>query len=391
MMTEHSAPEFRGSVKKKPALVRTTKLFLAAATMFAVATLSSCDIQNPTAVSVETADPVLLIQGARSKFGDAMGIVGAAFVASDEGLAKSSFQAEDQTGDISTQGAYSTWYSQMHQARRLAAFAIERAEVLSMAEPGHLARVWHGWTQIRLAELWGSQPYDGGAVVSADEIMTRALTDLQAATASTVDSTRQRANAGVARINFNRGRNPVDRPRLTAAIEAAQKVLTERPAFIWVELPNFNSLSFALGRSYGPTPFYRDIPIWFAGFPQFAGHDATLTFNDLTKPQGVVIISATELRLIQAESHLLLGDLAAAKTAFKAVPSLPRNRVRVGRQPADPVMTTAQINAFVDPLSAAALATAIEDLNREDQYLSARRRVTDAGTSNLPYKLPPNA
>ncbi len=127
------------------------------------------------------------------------------------------------------------------------------------------------------------------------------------------------------------------------------------------------------------------------GFPQFAGHDATLTFNDLTKPQGVVIISATELRLIQAESHLLLGDLAAAKTAFKAVPSLPRNRVRVGRQPADPILTTAQINAFVDPLSAAALATAIEDLNREDQYLSARRSVRESGASILPYKLPPNA
>ncbi|MBA3405830.1 MAG: hypothetical protein H0U13_14310 [Gemmatimonadaceae bacterium] len=366
-------------------------MVLAASTVVALAAMSGCDIQNPTAVSVDTADPVLLIQGARSKFSDAMGIIGSAFVASDEGLAKTSFQAEDQTGDISAAPAYTTWYSQVHQARRLAAFAIERADILGQIEPGHLAHVWHGWTQIRLAELWGSQPYDGGAVVSAEEILTRALTDVEAAVVSTVDSTRLRAIAGVARINFIRGRNPVDRPRLTAAIDAAQKVLAERPTFIWFEQPNSNPLAFAMGRSYGPTPFYKDIPLWFPGFPTSPGHDATLIYNDLTKPQGVVIISATELRLIQAESHLLLGDLAAAKTAFKLVPSLPRNRVRVGRQPADPVLTTAQVNAFVDPLTAAALATAIESLNREDQYLSARRKVTDAGTSNLPYKLPPNA
>ncbi len=389
-MNERIAPESRGSNTPK-AVAGRSKMFSAVGIIAAFVTMSGCDIQNPAAVTAETADPVLLIQGARSRFSDAMGIIGSAFVASDEGLAKTSFQTEDQTGDISAGGAYTTWFSQAHQARRLAAFAIERADALGQIEPGHLANVWHGWIQIRLAELWGTQPYDGEAQVSADEILTRALANVEAAVTSTVDSTRQRANAGVARINFIRGRSPVDRPRLTAAIGAAQKVLTEKPAFIWVELPNFNPFGFAFGRNYGPTPFYRDIPLWFAGFPQFAGHDNTLTFNDQTRPQGVVIISATELRLIQAESHLLLGDLAAAKTAFKAVPLLPRNRVRVGRLPTDPVMTTAQINAFVDPLSAAALATAIESLNREDQYLSARRGVKEDGASILPYKLPPNA
>ena len=397
MINVHSAPDPRGQARATASRGRTKKRFfaakgfLAASTAIALVAMSGCDIRNPTAVSVETADPVLLIQGARSRFSDAMGIIASAFVASDEGLAKTSFQVEDQTGDISASGAYTTWFSQAHQARRLAAFAIERSNVLGAVEPGYLAHVWHGWVQIRLSELWGSQPYDGGATVSADEILKRALTDVEAAVVSKVDSTRHRAYAGVARINFIRGRNPVDRARLTAAIEAAQKVLAERPTFIWVELPNFNPLSFAMGRSYGPTPFYRDIPLWFAGFPTLAGHDATLIYNDLTKPQGVVLISATELRLIQAESHLLLGDLAAAKTAFKSVALLPINRVRVGRMPTDPPLTAAQVNAFVDPLSAAALATAIESLNREDQYLSARRSVREGGISILPYKVPPNA
>ncbi len=392
MSSEHSFPG-RGSQRmdRTPVRIRAKGVLLCAMTLAAVTAMSGCEVRNPTAVTVETADPVMLIRGARSKFSDAMGIIGAAFVASDEGLAKSSFQIEDQTGDISQQPAYTTWYSQVHQARRLAAFAIERSAALGDVESGFLAHVWHGWIQIRLAELWGAQPYDGGAVVSADEILTRALADVEAAVTSTVDSTRHRAYAGIARINWIRGRNPVDRGRLTAAIAAAQTVLSQRPTFMWVETPNFNPLDFAFGRSYGPTPFYRDIPLWFAGFPQFAGHDATLIFNDKTKPQGVVMIDADELRLIQAEAHLLLGDIAASKAALKTVALLPVNHVRVGRNPKDPPMTQAQVNAFVDSLSVAALAKAIQDLQRENQYLSARRAVKEDGTPIQPFKLPPNA
>ncbi len=370
---------------------RARKIFFTCFAAIALAALPGCEIENPTAVTVDTADPVLLIRGARGKFSDAMGIIGAAFVASDEGLAKAGAQIEDQTGDISGSGAYTTWYSQMHQARRLSAFAIERATALGQPENGFLAQVWHGWMQIRLSELWGTQPFDGSAPISADEILTRAFTDVEAATASKVDSTRHRAYGGVARINYIRGRSPVNRERLTAAIVAAQAVLSQNARFAWVEEPNFNPLSFAFGRDYGPTPFYRDIPLWFAGFPQFAGHDSSLTFNDKTKPQGVVLIDADELRLIQADSHRLLGDIAAAKAAFKTVAVLPINRVRVGRNPKDPPMTAAQINAFVDPLTAAQLATAIESLQRENQYLSARRAVKEDGAPIHPFKLPPNA
>lgn len=371
--------------------LRTSKILLWAASVALLAAISACDIQNPAAVTVDTSDPTLLIRGARSRFSDAMGIAGAVYVASDEGLAKGDYQFEDETGDISTQGAYTTWFSQAHQARRLSAYAIERSAALGDVESGLLARTWHGWILIRLAELWGSQPFDGGPVVSADDILKMALSDLDLASASKVDSTRQRATAGVARVNWIKGRNPVDNARLTAAIDAAQKVLTENAKFIWTEEPNFNSLSYSLGRSYGPTSFYHDIPIWFVGYPTLSGHDSTLTFNDKTKPQGIVMIDATELRLIQAEARLLMGDLAAAKAAFKLVPSLPTNRVRVGRLPTDPPMTAAQINAYVDPLTAAALKTAIQNLQREDQYISARRGVKEDGTPILPFKLPPNA
>ncbi|HEU4747630.1 MAG TPA: hypothetical protein VFS56_03950 [Gemmatimonadaceae bacterium] len=372
--------------------IRMKKALLAGFFGVTLAAVPGCEIENPTAVTEDNADPVMLLRGARSKFSDAMGIIGSAFVASDEGLAKSSFQTEDQTGDISGSGAYTTWYSQVHQARRLAEFAIERADALDQAEVGLLAHVWHGWTHIRLAELWGAQPFDGGPVLTADEILTRALADLEAGTAAAADSTRHRAFAGVARINYIRGRStPVNNAQLTAAIAAAQTVLSQNPRFMWVELPNFNPLNFAFGRSYGPTPFYRDIPLWFAGFPQFGGHDATLTFNDQTKPQGVVVIDADELRLIQAHSHLLLGDLAAAKAAFKTVALLPINHVRVCRQPQDPPMTAAEIAACVDPMTESELATAIDGLQRENQYLSARRPVKEDGAPIMPFAIPPNA
>lgn len=372
--------------------MRTRRILLSGFWVVALASVPGCEIENPTAVTVETADPVMLLRGARSKFSDAMGIIGSAFVASDEGLAKTGFQAEDQSGDIHGAPAYTTWYSQVHQARNLAAFAIDRAEALGQTEVGLLARVWHGWTHIRLAELWGAQPFDGGPVVPAAEILDRALADVEAAVTATADSTRHRALAGVARINYIRGREaPANATQLNAAITAAQAVLSQNPRFLWVELPNFNPLNFNFGRAYGPTPFYRDIPLWFTGFPQFAGHDNTLTFNDQTKPQGVVVINADELRMIQAHSHVLLGDLNAAKAAFKAAPLLPINHVRVCRQPRDPPMTQAQIDACVDPMTESQLLTAIDSIQRETQYLSARRPVKEDGAVIMPFELPPTA
>jgi hypothetical protein len=370
---------------------KTRGLFACAVVLATAVFVPGCEIENPTAVTVDTADPVLLIRGARSRFSDAMGLIGSAFVASDEGLAKTGFQYEDQTGDISTAAAYNTWYSQVHQARRLSAFAIRSAETLQQPEPGYLAAVWHGWTLVRLAELWGDQPFDGGPTVTATQMLTDALADFDAAKGATADSTRHRALAGIARVNWIRGRDPVDATNLEAAIDAAQQVVAENPTFLWVELPNFNPFSFAFGRSYGPTPFYRDIPIWFPGFPQFAGHDTTLTFNATFKPQGVVVISATELRLIQAEAHLLLGNLAAAKTALKAAPLLPQNYVGVCRAPDNPPLTASEIDACVDQMDADAVMQAIDALRREDWYLSARRDVTDDGTPIMPFQLPRNA
>ena len=148
-------------------------------------------------------------------------------------------------------------------------------------------------------------------------------------------------------------------------------------------------MMFNMGRSYGPTPFYQDIPLWFVGFPTVVGHDSTLTYNDQTKPQGVVMISGTELRMIQAESQFLLGDLVAAKAAVKAAPLLPTNHVHLGREPTDPPMTQAEIDAYVDPMDATALRQVIDGLNREDQYISARRAVRENGAAIMPFKLHP--
>lgn len=356
-------------------------------------TSPGCDIKNPASVTATSSDPTLLIRGARSKFSDAMGIIGAAFVASDEGLAKTSFTFEDQSGDISTQPAYTTWYSQVHQARILSADAVKRSGELGTTELGNLAHVWHGWTLIRLAELWGPQPFDGRPdTVTVATMFADALADLDAAKGATADSTRLRAYAGLARVNWIQGRAPVDQTKLRAAIDAAQKVLTEKPTFVWFEAPNSNPLDFALGRSYGPNPFYHDIPLWFGSFTALAGNDPTLIYNDPIKPKGVVMISADELRLIIAESQLLLNDMAAAKAAVKAAPLLPINHVRVcGKAPAAAALTAQQISDCIDPMTAAQLLVVIQDLRREDQYLSARRPVTDAGAAIMPFKLPKNA
>ena len=393
MTIGYSAPAGRATRIRHEGGVRpaAARLFLALLMGVSLLALGGCDIQNPTSVTVATADPALLIRGVRSKFSDAMGIAGHAFVASDEGMAKGGFQSEDQTGDISAAPAYRTWYSQMHQARILSDYAIQRAKELGQSELEALAHVWKGWVLTRLAELWGSQPFDGGAVVPEAEILSRALAEVQLGTTATVDSTRHRAYAGIARINWATGRNPVDRTRLEAAIAAAQTVLSENPAFRWVEMPNFNSMNFPMGRSYGPTPFYRDIPLWFPGHPTIAGHDNTLIYNDQTKPQGIVMIDADELRLIQAESHLLLGNLAAAKAAVKSVALLKTNHVRLGRQPNDPALTQAQVDAYIDPMTAAELAVVIDGLQRENQYLSARRPIKEDGAPIHPFKLPPNA
>src|SRR3989337_3499612 len=105
--------------------IRMKKLLLTGFCAVSLAAVPGCEIENPTAVTADNADPVMLLRGARSKFSDAMGIIGSAFVASDEGLAKPGFPTADQTGDISGAAAYTTWYSQVHQARRLAEFAIE--------------------------------------------------------------------------------------------------------------------------------------------------------------------------------------------------------------------------------------------------------------------------
>lgn len=352
---------------------------------------AGCELENATAITVDTSDPNLLIRGARNKFNDGMGITASVFVASDEGASFPGqfgprFVHEDTTGDMSTFGATTVRFTEMHTARRLAEFAALRGAELGLSELEYLGRVWHGWILLRLAEMWGDQPFNGSAPVPTSETFAKALAEFDIAKAATADSTRHRAFAGIARVNYVLGKPTANRDRLQAAIAAAQTVLDQRPTFVWAELPNFNDASFWMGRGYKPTAFYKDIPIWF---PQSPASDPTLTFGATTKPQGTLLIDADELRLIQADAHLIMGDLAAAKAAVKTVRLLPINNVRVGgRDPKGPPLTTAQINAFIDPLTAAQLRTVIEDLQRENQYLSARRNVGPNGVNVFPIKLP---
>lgn len=369
------------------------RLLLVSVTATALVPVAGCELENATSITEDTSDPLMLIRGARNKFNDWMGINPQLFVASDEGVTFAGqfgarFAYEDSTGDISTFGATSVRFTEMHAARKLAAFAVQRGVELQVPETEYLARVWYGWILTRMAEMWGTQPIDGGAPVPAETLLAQALAEFEIAKAATVDSTRHRAVSGIARVNWILGRRPVDRARLTAAIAAAQAVLNEKPTFVWADLPNFNDASFWMGRGYRPAPFYESIPIWFKSTVS----DPKLTFGDLTKPQGTLIIDADELRLIQAEAHLLLGDVAAAKAAVKTVRLLPINHVRVaGRDPKGPAMTTAQVNTFVDALTAAQLQVVIEDLQRENQYLSGRRNVGPNGAKVFPIILPTNA
>ena len=370
------------------------RLIIATSAVIMITPVTGCELENATSITVDTSDPTLLIRGTRNKFNDWMGITAQLFVASDEGVSFAGqfgprFVYEDSTGDVSTFGATAVRFTEMHAARKLAEFAVERGVALQQPESEYLARVWHGWILTRMGEMWGTQPLDGGAPVAPEVLFGEALEQFEVAKAATADSTRHRALAGIGRVNWILGRSPVDRTRLAAAIAAAQAVLDQKLTFSWAERPNFNDASFWMGRGYRPAPFYQDIPIWF---PQSPASDPTLTFGDLTKPQGTLLIDADELRLIQAEAHLLLGDLAAAKAAVKTVKLLPVNHVRIaGRDPKGPAMTAAQIAPFIDALTAAELKVVIENLQRENQYLSARRSVGPNGISVFPIKLPTNA
>lgn len=329
---------------------------------------AACDVENPASVMIEDTSPLRLVRGAAYM---------AEVFANDYGNQMVSSTGEAGTGTVSdpySNRFFERNFTWLHEARVLAKTAVERATALQSDSVIGLAHVWHGWINVRLAEIWGNQPLGDGQMHPASELYATAMADFEAAQNDAVDSVRYAARAGIARVNWILGRNPIDQSRLNAAITAAQSVLSDKPSFHFAPIPG----RVTYLRFMTPAPAFKDIPVW----------------NKTTGvPQGIKLIDADELRLIQAEAHLLLGNLAAAKTVVKSTPLLRVNHIGLaGRDPKGPALTQAQVDAYIDPMTAEQLRTVIEELRRENFYTHGRRNVgPNPDGTMFPLPLPKNA
>ncbi len=341
------------------------RLLLAVA---ATLTAWGCEIENPSAVTLPETNPLRLVRGAAYMV---------EVFANDYGNKIINAIGEGGTGAPSDPYSilfFERNFTWLHEARVLAAYAIDRAEEEGDAEVLDLAHVWHGWIMVRLTEIWGAQPLGDFKIHPEEELFATALADFEAAKNATVDSVRFAARAGIARVNWILGRDPVDTQRLQAAIAAAQQVLDEAPAFHFAPIPGRPTYLAA----FTPAPGFEHIPIWT---------------RDPSQPQGVKLIDADELRLIQAEARLLMNDLPGAKQAVKSTALLPINHVGLaGRDPEGDPLTAEEIDAFIDPMDAAQLMFVIEELRRENFFTHGRRNFgpKEDGTM-FPLALPKGA
>lgn len=330
--------------------------------------IAACDLENATSVTLPETSPVRLVRGAAYM---------AEVFANDYGNNMVNANGEGGTGEVQdpyTNRFFERNFTWLHEARALAKTAVDRSVETRADSVLGLAHVWHGWINVRLAEIWGDQPLGDGVTHTAEEIFATALADFEAARDDQVDSVRYAARAGIARVNWILGRDNNDPAKLNAAITAAESVLSEKPTFHFAPIPG----RVTYLRSFTPAEAFKDIPIWN---------------RTPSMPQGIKLIDADELHLIQAEAHLLLGDLAAAKTAVKAMPLLPVNHVGLGgRDPNGAPLTQAEIDALVDPADEATLRFIIEELRRENIFTHGRRNVgpKEDGTM-FPLAPPKNA
>src|SRR5690606_8202419 len=170
----------------------------------------------------------------------------------------------------------------------------------------------------------GDQPIQpGGEVLTQRQQYERALADFEdviATSSGAGDSLRLNALAGIARLQWLLGREPVDAARLQAAIAAAHEVLADAPAYL-----------FGRALTTQPISSFNIQRGWIAIAPHFA---------DIPQPTVWKFSDATALWLIIAESHLLSGDLDQARRALESAPLLPVNHTRLGdRVPDGPPLT----------------------------------------------------
>jgi hypothetical protein len=344
--------------------------------------IGGCDLQNPTVITEDEADPRLLVNGALTAWNGAIvSVIEMEFLVSDEAhySGPSTFLANmDAAGDLALDLGYQYQYTAMSEARELMRVAIERARPLNNETALYRALTYRGWFLLETARRWGDQPImGGGKKLSQAEIYALAVehfAEVEQASGPAADSMRHRALAGIAWAGWTMGREGADRPLLERAIGAAEEVLTQEPEFVFIIPGQYNGLAYPVRNgNYVPNPDFEDIPFWWL---------------DPSGPQGTQYANATGLRLIQADALLRLQDLEAAKDIIEAEPLLRVNHIGLaGRDPAGDPLTDAEAAAFIDPLDPEGLQFVIDELQRENWYTHGRRNVGPQGPI-FPVALP---
>ena len=365
--------------------------------------LAGCDLDlvNPTVLSVDDVDPQLLVNGAIESWmtGWNSGVI-SEWYASDEAIAtpstSSASRALDETGDLTGNSTYFSGFAfaELLDAREETRIAVQRAEAQLAAAADaaqtsravtalQRAKAYNAWFVSGLARRRGAQPISPhGETLTQEEQYLHALdqfSDVIEISEALSDSMRINALAGTARLQWTLGREAADAQRLNAAIDAAEEALSRSPNYSWAFAWPFGYITdwyITRFRIAAPAPEYADIPI---------------PANVTTTP-GDMFVDADALWLIIADSHLQLGALDDAKAALASTPLLLTNHVGVaGRDPEGAPMTAAEAEAWVQPLTAAEVQEAIDELWRENFYLRGDRGVSNSGTAIFPIPLPPNA
>lgn len=371
-------------------------------TLVVALAVAGCELQNPNAITEDTVDALLLIQGAKDAHYEPHSFLnGAFFIVSDEGVVLSphplpQYLAADQNSDFGLLPAFlqEVPYQQLHQGRVLCETAIRTAVDEGDFVTANAALQFLGHIFEDLAYYYGDQPLAAGEdPLTQAEIYREALElfeEVAFAAAEDVDpEVRLAAHAGIARVSWFLGRESGDTDRLEAVVDATGEVLTADPAFWWGITYGG---PFANVLQVSDAPLFVQFGLWTKG-PDFA----TVLFafeRDVDDPQAHRLYNFRELELIRADAQALLGDLAEAKATVKATEVLADNHVGLVRDRGrdEPPLSQAEIDGLIDPLDAPGLQAVIDELLREALYGVARRdRAADGSTPLLPLPFPPNA
>lgn len=365
--------------------------------------LAGCDLDlvNPTVLTADDIDPQMLVNGAIESWmtGWNSGVI-SEWMASDESILQSSASAAqqtlDETGDLAGVSTYFSGFAfaELLDAREETRIAEQRAETLlgAAVDAGQASRAttalqrakaYNAWFVSGLARRRGAQPIQPeGETLTTEQQYEHALAqfaDVIELAEENTDSMRINALAGTARLEWTLGRDAADTERLNAAIAAAEEALALDPALMW---------AFAWPFAY-ITDWY--VNNWGDVVPNTGFENIPIPANHPTEAPGDMFVDADALWLIIAESHLRLNELDEAKAALAATPLLLTNHVGVaGRDPNGAALTQTEAEAFVQPLAATEVQTAIDELWRENFYLRGDRNRSRAGNPIFPIPLPPN-